>query len=298
MMDNDNLDPESTIDSEQHTGNAGNPTGENGEDKPSRLDAAKAFFRSLYAGEEEGVSEQQSAPPGENISRVKELEVQVQHLDTRAQEAESHYKRMAADFDNYRRRTEREKEDAISLGVKKAAEALLPALDDLDRALSYFSPGTADDSTKVIESFQLVAARIAACLETVGLKPMLTDNTLFDPRFHEPVQQIESPDHPDGTIILELRKGWLLGDKVIRPALVNVSSNPNPAPVVQDNSMAASAIPEFSFSETDNFGFGGPETQEQDREKAEEVQPDQMSAKTQPEEPRVYELDDVNLDEL
>lgn len=295
MMDNDNLDPESTLNSEQDAGNTGNSTSENGEDKPSRLDAAKAFFRSLYAGDEQGVNEQQAALSSEDMARVKELEVQVQHLDSRAQEAEAHYKRMAADFENYRRRTEREKEDAINLGIKKAAEALLPSLDDLDRALSYFAAGTADDASKVIESFQLVANRITACLETVGLKPMNTDNTLFDPRFHEPVQQIESIEHPDGTIIHELRKGWVLGDKVIRPALVNVSSNPNPAPILPENDGLTGTLPEFNFSEADNFDLESNENPEAaQNDSSEKAQP----APAKQEEPRVYDLDDISLDEL
>ena len=195
------------------------------EEKTSRMDAAKAFFRAMYAGDEPvpADSEQAAAPGSADTRRVKELEQQARDLEQRTLEAENLYKRMAADFDNFRRRMEREREELSNVGVRKAVEALIPALDDLDRAMLYLSPDT--PSEKIIESFQLVASRIMQCLEQAGLKRLKTKGVLFDPHFHEPVQQIETADHPDGTIIHELRAGYALGDRVIRPALVNVSAN-------------------------------------------------------------------------
>jgi hypothetical protein len=95
---------------------------------------------------------------------------------------------------------------------------------------------------KLFESFQLVCSRINQCLENAGLKRLKTQGEFFDPRFHEPVQQIETTEQADGTIIHELRAGYTLADKVIRPALVNVVSNPSgSAPAPQD---AASPGPE------------------------------------------------------
>ena len=193
----------------------------NEEDKGSRMDAAKAFFRAMYAGDE-------SATPSSNgetdSRRVKELEQQVAMLEQKATEFENLYKRLAADFDNFRRRVERDKEEFANAGVRKAAEAIIPALDDLDRAQMYLNEDTPTE--KLLESFQLISTRFMQCLEQAGLKRLNTSGgVLFDPRFHEPVQQIESETLPDQTIMHELRGGYMLGERVIRPALVNVALN-------------------------------------------------------------------------
>jgi molecular chaperone GrpE len=195
-------------------------------EKGTRMDAAKAFFRAMYAGDEpppDDNTKTAAAPSAADSRRMKELEQQVKDFEQRATDAENLYKRMAADFDNFRRRVDREREDLSNAGVRKAAEALMPALDDLDRAMMYLSAETPVE--KMIESFQLVASRISQCLEQAGLKRLNTKGVVFDPRFHEPVQQIETADFPDGTIMHELRGGYMLGDRVIRPALVNVALN-------------------------------------------------------------------------
>lgn len=192
------------------------------EEKGTRMDAAKAFFRAMYAGDESAGSS--SSEGGTDSRRVKELEQQVAMLEQKATEFENLYKRLAADFDNFRRRMERDKEEFANAGVRKAAEAIIPALDDLDRAQMYLNKDTPTE--KLLESFQLISTRIMQCLEQAGLKRLNTSGgVLFDPRYHEPVQQIESETLPDQTIMHELRGGYMLGERVIRPALVNVALN-------------------------------------------------------------------------
>ncbi|MBY0356885.1 MAG: nucleotide exchange factor GrpE [Candidatus Obscuribacterales bacterium] len=196
--------------------NAGN------EEKSSRMDAAKAFFRAMYAGEE-APADESTGEEGLDSRQLKEFAQALATAEQKATEAEGLYKRMAADFENFRRRVEREREEYANVGSRRTLEALMPALDDLDRAMAYLSPEVPVD--KVIESLQLVATRIFSCLEQAGLKRIDTKGALFDPRFHEPVQQIETTEFPDGAITQELRGGYLLADKVVRPALVNVASN-------------------------------------------------------------------------
>lgn len=194
----------------------------NDEEKGTRMDAAKAFFRAMYAGDESAGSS--SSEGGTDSRRVKELEQQVTMLEQKASEFENLYKRLAADFDNFRRRVERDKEEFANAGVRKCAEAIIPALDDLDRAQMYLNKDTPTE--KLLESFQLISTRITQCLEQAGLKRLNTSGgVLFDPRYHEPVQQIESETLPDQTIMHELRGGYMLGERVIRPALVNVALN-------------------------------------------------------------------------
>lgn len=215
---------------------------DNQEEKGSRMDAAKAFFRAMYAGDEQPQA-QQSSPPSEGDSRrVKELEAQVSHLEQKAAEAENLYRRMAADFDNFRRRMDRDRDELGNAGIRKVVEAIIPALDDLDRAMQYLTPETPAD--KVIESFQLVANRITQCLDTAGIKRLKTVGEQFDPRFHEPVQQIPTADHVDGSIMHELRGGYVMGERVIRPAMVTVAQNDAmPAPPPPPKTTTEQAMP-------------------------------------------------------
>ncbi len=249
------------------------------EEKGSRMDAAKAFFRQMYAGEDPVANE--SAPTSQADSRrVKELESQIKEFEQRTTEAENLYKRMAADFDNFRRRMEREREEFANAGVRKAAEAIIPALDDLDRALMYLTPETSAD--KVIESFKLVANRITQCLESAGLKRLNTKGEIFDPRFHEPVQQIETTEAPDQSILHELRGGYILGDRVIRPALVNVALNNN-APIV--------AIPQVELVEEQK-----PEATQATQESSEPKAKAAATVSAEPDDSRVFDLG--SLDDL
>ncbi len=218
------------------------------EDKSARVDAAKAFFRAMYAGEEPPASfgqqpqaQQPDASTKTACRKCEGLELSLKESEQKQAEAETLYKRMAADFENYRRRMEREKEESISLGVKKAAEAMMPALDDLGRAMQFLSPDSPSD--KLIDSFKIVGNRINQSMESVGLKKIIAIGEQFDPKYHEPVQQIETTEHVDGAVMNELRPGYILGDRVVRPSLVNVASNPNGSVITPAAPAEGAAVP-------------------------------------------------------
>jgi molecular chaperone GrpE len=229
----DNEDAKGAGEGETAQPNAGGSPAAEEEDKSQRVYAAKAFFRAMYAGEEPPASFGQPQESGKQeggasatstaCRNCEAMEFSLKESEAKTAEAETLYKRMAADFENYRRRMERQSEEAVSLGVKKAAESLIPALDDLDRAMQYLNPDL--PSEKVIESFKLVSNRILQCMDQIGVKPIEAVGSLFDPKYHEPVQQIETTEHADGEVISELRRGYMLHDKVVRPSLVNVASN-------------------------------------------------------------------------
>jgi len=195
----------------------------------SRMNDAKAFFRALNAGAELDTSEMEmkTAESGMQAATAcpscEQLAHEVQHLREKLGETDTHYKRMAADFENYRRRSDRDKQELETMGVKKMVEALLPALDDIDRA--QMSLNESMPAEKILESLKVVFNSLGRCLDLAGIKPMEPVGQPFDPRLHEPVQQIETTEFPDGSVMQELRRGYLLGDKVVRPALVNVASN-------------------------------------------------------------------------
>ncbi|HEY9678134.1 MAG TPA: nucleotide exchange factor GrpE [Drouetiella sp.] len=213
------------------------------EDRASRMNAAKAFYRAMYAGEEVapddfgidgggpptassggggGGSGRDHSGPCPNCSR---MEAQLAEAEKQKNEAENFYKRIAADFENYRRRLDRERDEFQGVGVQKAVEQILPALDDMDRAKSSLQNVT--DPKALLDSLNLVFSRFAKCLEATGVKVMDVVGQPFDPRLHEPVQEVETQEFPDGAVALELRRGYTYKDKVLRPALVNVASNPS-----------------------------------------------------------------------
>lgn len=198
------------------------------EEKGGRMNAAKAFYRAMYAGEEAnpedyGISlEKTGGSPAADSARVKELEAHVGELEGKVTEIDTLYKRMAADFENYRRRTDREREEFAANGALKAIEAILPAMDDLDRA--QMTLNATMDPKNILESFKLVGNSFTRCLEQIGAKALTVIGEPFDPRLHEPVQEIRTNEYPDSTVIHELRRGFMYKERVLRPALVNVTA--------------------------------------------------------------------------
>lgn len=127
--------------------------------------------------------------------------------------------RLRADFENYRKRVERERTDWARTASKDLVVSLLPALDDFDRGIA-----AAGDSP-LVEGFSLVEKRILQALAAAGAEPMaLAEGDEFDPAFHEAISQLPSPDIPEGRIMAVARKGWLMGGKLLRAAQVVVSS--------------------------------------------------------------------------
>ncbi len=233
------------------------PGAEKPEDRANRMNAAKAFYRAMYAGEEVAPDDfgmnDGSAPraqthtgPCPNCAR---LEAQSAEFEKQKNEAENFYKRIAADFENYRRRLDRERDEFQGLGIQKAIEQILPALDDMDRART--SLQTVTDPKAILDSLNLVFTRFAKCLEATGVKQMEVIGEAFDPRLHEPVQEVESNEVADGAVLHELRRGYVYKDKVLRPALVNVASNPSGVIVKKEAPPTAEAAhPELAAVET------------------------------------------------
>ncbi len=133
------------------------------------------------------------------------------------------YLRLAADFDNYRKRQAQEREGLINYGKVESLTKLLEVLDNFDRAQNALKDS--EDINHVKEAFNVLHKQIVDSLEKLGLSKIETIGLEFDPNVHEAVMQTPSQEHPDQTIIAELQKGYKLGDKVLRPALVNVATN-------------------------------------------------------------------------
>jgi len=128
--------------------------------------------------------------------------------------------RKGAEFDNYRKRIERERREQSDQAVVDLLLSLLTVVDDFDRALTIEAGADAEGYRKGVE---LIYAKLHDVLKKHGVRPIETLGTDFDPNLHEAVMHEASPDHRDGEVIGELRKGYMLGEKLLRPAMVKVA---------------------------------------------------------------------------
>ena len=132
------------------------------------------------------------------------------------------YLRLAADFDNYRKRQEQERENLLKYGAENTIKKLIEVLDNFDRGLKAIE--TVDDCDKVKECYNLAYKNFNDVLAKIGLEAIKAEGEEFDPNLHEAVMRTPTDEKPENTIIAELQKGYKLGDKVLRPTLVNVAT--------------------------------------------------------------------------
>jgi len=129
--------------------------------------------------------------------------------------------RTAADYDNFRKRTRRELDDAQKRGKEDLLRELLPVFDNLERAVVH--AGQASDPKAVADGVGMVLKQFADTLGRIGIKRVPTVGSAFDPAQHEAIQQLETDDHPPGTIVAEVQPGYAMGDKLVRAAMVVVA---------------------------------------------------------------------------
>lgn len=132
------------------------------------------------------------------------------------------YKRLQADFDNFRRRTRQEKEDLSKVVAQNVILELLPILDNFERAI-----GTAagQDAASLVTGVEMIYRQFMTILERMEVTPVKSVGEQFDPQKHEAVMRVEDAEQPDGLIVAELQKGYIAKGKVIRPSMVKVVGN-------------------------------------------------------------------------
>lgn len=183
--------------------------------------------------EEKNQVEQEEMETGENAADQEGAEnlepgddsEQLDSLASLKQEAEENYNRylrVQADFDNFRKRTRKEREDLLKYASQPLIESLLPAVDNLERALT--AGQGSDDAGSLMKGVDMVFRQIKQVLDQEGLQAIEAEGKPFDPQYHQAVMQEESADHESGIVIQELQKGYVLKDRVIRPSMVKVSS--------------------------------------------------------------------------
>ena len=128
--------------------------------------------------------------------------------------------RLAAEFDNYRKRVDRDRRDQADAAVADAIDDLLPIIDDLERALDASAGADAEGYRKGVE---LIHRQMTDLLRKRGVTAIDAVGTEFDPRVHQAVSHEASPDHREGAVIAEFRRGYKLGERLLRPAMVKVA---------------------------------------------------------------------------
>jgi molecular chaperone GrpE len=132
--------------------------------------------------------------------------------------------RTAADFDNFRKRTRRETEDAQRRGKESAVKDLLPVFDNFERAIQH-AEGM-PEAKPVAEGLRIVLKQFVDALEKMGIHRIKAVGQPFDPTIHEAIQHLESAEQPAGVVLFEAQPGYRIGDYLLRPAMVVVSKGP------------------------------------------------------------------------
>ena len=178
-----------------------------------------------------GIAEEEQNSPQERSAEVVEPESAVRNdvrepsgdrerLTQEKAELQDLLQRRQAEFENFRRRSERERGDLFEFAAMDAVKALLPVLDDFERALKAESA-----NKEYSRGMELIYSRLYESLRKLGLEPISNEVPLFNPHIHHAVEMVDTKDHPDQTILEEYQKGFYFKGRLLRPAMVKVAVN-------------------------------------------------------------------------
>ena len=176
------------------------------------------------SSESKPASDRASAASAATLEKINGLIAESTTLKEQLDDRKQQYLRLYADFENFRKRTERDKEEQEGTITGKILKKILPVVDDFERAQLQISPKT-DGEASIHKSYQSVYKQLLKCLKETGVARMECVGQEFDPNFHEAIMQEPSTEYDEGIIIEELRPGYLVSDdRVLRHSLVKVSS--------------------------------------------------------------------------
>ena len=193
--------------------------------KPEKKSSAKAVVPKI---ENNGNGEKNGERNGSG--EIAGLRQQIGKLENECNELKTALHRRQTDFDNYRKRIERERGNAFLEQVGNLATQLLPVLDNLSRALDAATNLSGDQSRNfhhLLDGIVLVNQQLNEVLTEMGVEPIASVGEHFDPHFHDAVAAEESDVHSPHTVTAEFLRGYRIGEKIIRPAMVKVASAPN-----------------------------------------------------------------------
>jgi molecular chaperone GrpE len=199
-------------------------------DYPESLENAEHRIEIEFR-DDETEDEDQVEAAAEHDSGVLSLEQDVERLQSELEQMRENYLRKLAEFDNFRKRTEREREELRKAAADALIRDLLPVLDNFERALQH--AGNSDPEA-FRQGVEMIANQLRDMLEREGLAAVDPAGQPFDPELHEAVDRVEGSEHPPGTVVSVLAKGFTLSGRLLRPAMVAVAVEPvetgQPAP--------------------------------------------------------------------
>ncbi len=157
----------------------------------------------------------------EEMVEEAEAVLDAQELKAQLDELNQRFLRTAADFENYKRRTALEKDDLLKYSNAKIIGEILPVLDTFQLALK--TPGDSKEVQNVIKGVEMIYRQLLQVLEQAGMTKIEAVGHAFDPNLHEAIMQVDDDSVPEDTVVEELRAGYMLKERVIRPSMVKVS---------------------------------------------------------------------------
>lgn len=219
----ENIRPEDGL--KEQTGNTEN------EQRPSKEKA----FEDKTALEEETTSEEgntseknaseeeKASKSGKSLfknTKTKELEAKLEAKEQKIQELTGKLMRVMAEFDNFRKRTEKEKSQMFDLGIKSAIEKLLPVVDNFERGLGAVDEANKDNA--IVQGFNMIYKQLMTMLDDIGVKPIEAVGKQFDPNYHNAVMHSEDENFGENIVAEEFQKGYMYKDMVVRHSMVRV----------------------------------------------------------------------------
>lgn len=191
------------------------------EEMQQEIDEAEAAQEDAAEGSEEEAPEEAASEGAAMQEKIEALKGQVEMLTGDLQEKKDRLLRLQADFDNFRRRSAKEREEISAVVTQNFCKDMLPLLDNFERAMAA--------ETKDVEAFQkgveMIFTQFQEVLKKNGLEQIEAVGQKFDPNFHQAVMRVEDPEKEDDTVAQELQKGYMVKGRVIRPSMVQVVSN-------------------------------------------------------------------------
>lgn len=154
------------------------------------------------------------------MTTTTDLRAKIEQLEGEAQEATNRYLRLAADFDNYKKRVRQEQAETVDRANAELVGKVLPVVDNFHRVMES-APSEVEDAW--LKGVRLTLQQLDDLLLSMGVSPIEAIGQPFDPTLHEAIGHEDSDDQPEDTVVSEVRKGYRLNDRVVRPALVRVA---------------------------------------------------------------------------
>ena len=194
------------------------------EEKKEEQEIAGEEVETLHTEEgTEEVSSEESRPLTKEEVKAAKKKAKAEKKDKakeKIEELEDRVKRQMAEFDNFRKRTEKEKSQMFEIGVKSVIEKILPVVDNFERGLQTAAPE--GEAAAFMEGMNMVYKQLMTELEGIGVKAIEAIGTEFNPEFHNAVMQVESEEYESGIVAQELQKGYMYHDTVVRHSMVAV----------------------------------------------------------------------------